>query len=247
MQLPRAVSRPGDVYRPEFEGDALVQLNGLPKAAFDALSKLASHVARAGADRTPARDGLELAYRAADEARYEPMPRLNALVAIRHAEAASLLGDKTAFRSAITRARRELDRGPRASEPGWMRYVDETEITGVEAKGYWGLGEMDSAEKLYRGVLDRELKPLVRAFHGADLSRMLLGWGAREDAITEAVAVLSELENGVTSTRSLAELRPVRIAARRADNEEFCTRYDAVERKLKSLHPVPASQTALLN
>ena len=24
-------------YRPEFEGDALVQLNGLPKAAFDAL------------------------------------------------------------------------------------------------------------------------------------------------------------------------------------------------------------------
>jgi len=38
-----------------------------------------------------------------------------------------------------------------------------------------------------------------------------------------------------------------RFAARRADNEEFCTRYDAVERKLKNLHPVPASQTAPLN
>jgi len=36
-----------------------------------------------------------------------PIPRLHALIVLRHAGAASLLGDKAAFRSAITRARRE--------------------------------------------------------------------------------------------------------------------------------------------
>jgi hypothetical protein len=44
--------------------------------------------------------------------------------------------------------------------------------------------------------------------------------------------VLSALENGVTSGLALNELRPVRVAARRADHEEFCARYDAVERSL---------------
>ena len=59
-----------------------------------------------------ARQALRLAYQAADEGRYIPIPPLHALIALRHASAASLLGDKAAFQAAIGQARRELNRGP---------------------------------------------------------------------------------------------------------------------------------------
>jgi transcriptional regulator with XRE-family HTH domain len=211
-------------------GDAVLTVHALERQ-----SDLASYVARTSQDRAPAREGLQLAYQAVDEARYEPMPRLHALVAIRHAQAASLLGDKAAFRSAITRARRELDRGPRASEPGWMWYVDETGITYTEAQGLWSLGEMAPAEKLYRSVLDSGLEPCRRAYIGTGLIGALLGSGAREDAISEGNTVLSALEGGLTSVKRLAELRPVRVAAGASEKsgaEQFCARFDAIERDL---------------
>jgi len=203
--------------------------------ALERQSRLTSEVARTVPDRAPAREALLLAHRAVDEARYEPVPRLHALVATRHAQAASLLGDKAAFRSAITRARRELDRGPRASEPGWMWYMDETEISAYEAQGYWNLGELARSAKLYRSVFNAGSAPHSRAYFGAELSRVLLDSGAHEDAIREGNAVLSVLEGGVTSVRNVTELRPVRVAAdgsRKSGAEEFCARFDAAEQAL---------------
>jgi transcriptional regulator with XRE-family HTH domain len=195
-------------------------------------SMLSSYTARVSGQQGSAREGLRLACQAAEEARHEPMPRLHALIALRHANAASLLGDKPAFRSAITRARRELDRGPSADDPQWIRFVEEAEITGHEAYGHLNLGDSARGEELYRSVLESELPPRNRAYYGALLAGGLLRQGARKDAVTEGMAVLPALTTGVASVRSLNELRPVRIVAGKAGEEEFCVRFDAAERAL---------------
>jgi hypothetical protein len=201
-------------------------------------SLLASRMARTNGTRDAAREGLLLAYRAAEEARYEPLPRLHALIALRQASAASILGDKAAFYSGINRARRELDRGPRSDEPESLRFVNHAEITGFEARGHLDLGEPGRSEELYRATLAGDLAPRNRAYYGAALAGSLLRQGAVEQAIAEGVTVLRALVNGVTSIRTVGELRPIRAAARGSDAEEFCERFDSVERELTTLHPV---------
>ena len=79
-------------------------------------SMLHAELARTGPSREPARHALRLAFQAQDEGRYLRVPRLHALIALRHASAASLLGDKAAFQAGIAQARRELDRGPAGRE-----------------------------------------------------------------------------------------------------------------------------------
>ena len=117
-------------------------------------SMLSAEMARTGPSREPARQALRLAFQAQEEGRYVPMARLHALIALRHASAASLLGDQAAFQAAISQARRELDRGPRDGDPPeWLRFVDETEITGVEARGWLNLGDAHRSAQLYRQVL----------------------------------------------------------------------------------------------
>src|SRR5216683_186503 len=195
-------------------------------------SVVANHMAQTGPDRGPARAGLQLSCQAADSAHRTPVPRLRAMIAYRHARSAALLGDRAAFRSAITRARRELDRGSRVGEPVWAGFVDEAEITHEEGAGHVFLGEFARGEELSRRVLGGELSPRRRANYGADLALSLLGQGASQDAIEAGTTVLTALENGVTSGMALNKLRPVRVAARRADDEEFCARFDALERTL---------------
>ena len=219
-------------------GDTLLAVHTLTN-----LSMLWAEMARTGPSREPARQALQLAFQAAEEGRYLPMPRLHTLIALRHASAASLLGDKAAFGAAITRARRELDRAPRDSDPPeWLRFVDETEITGVEARGYLNLGEASRSTLLYRRVLEGELSARNRVSYGAGLADALLRQGARRDAVTAALDVLPALEGGVTSIRCLNRLRLVRLAAGTTTGaEEFCARFDAVERALAATHAAHGS------
>ena len=197
-------------------------------------SMLYAELARTGPSREPARQALRLAFQAQDEGRYLLVPRLHALIALRHASAASLLGDKAAFQAAITQARRELDRGPQDQRPPeWLRFVDHAEITGVEARGWLNLGEPGKSALLYRKVLASGLSPRNRASYGVGLADALLKQGARQEAVTAAMDVLPALEGGVTSMRCLNRLRLVRQAAASApDAEEFCARFDTIERTL---------------
>ena len=169
------------------------------------------------------------------------MARLHALIALRHASAASLLGDKAAFQAAIAQARRELDRGPRDGDPPeWLRFVDETEITGVEARGWLNLGDAHRSARLYRQVLAAGLSTRNRASYGAGLADALLKQGARQDAVAAAMDVLPALEGGVTSMRCLNRLRLVRQAAgNTAGAQEFCERFDAVEQALAASCGLP--------
>jgi len=217
-------------------GDAVLAVHVLSNQ-----SMLYAELARTGTSREPARQALRLAFQAQEEGRYIPVPRLHALIALRHASAASLLGDKAAFQAAISQARRELDRGPRdGNPPEWLRFVNETEITGVEARGWLNLGDPSRSVLLYRQVLTSGLSARNRVSYGAGLADALLKQGARQDAVAAAMEVLPALEGGVTSMRCLNRLRLVRQAAgNTAGAQEFCDRFDAVERKLAASCALP--------
>ena len=209
-------------------------------------SMLYAEMARTGPSREPARQALRLAFQAQEEGRYIPVARLHALIALRHASAASLLGDKAAFQAAIIQARRELDRGPRDGDPPeWLRFVDETEVTGVEARGWLNLGDAHRSERLYRQVLAAGLSTRNRVSYGAGLADALLKQGSRQDAVAAAMDVLPALEGGVTSMRCLNRLRIVRQAAgNTAGAREFCERFDAVERTLAASYNLPGQPMA---
>jgi hypothetical protein len=202
-------------------------------------------MARTGPSREPARQALRLAFQAQEEGRYVPVARLHALIALRHAGAASLLGDQAAFQAAIIHARHELGRGPRDGDPPeWLRFVDETEITAAEARGYLNLGDAHRSARLYRQVLAGELGSRDRASYGAGLAEALLKQGARQDAVNAAAEVLPVLEAGVTSMRCLNRLRIVRQAAASTTGaQEFCERFDAVEQTLTASYGLPGQDT----
>jgi DNA-binding XRE family transcriptional regulator len=211
-------------------------------------SMLHAEMARTGPSREPARQALRLAYQAADEGRYIPLAPLHTLIALRHASAASLLGDKAAFRTAIGQARRELDRGPRDGDPPqWLRFVSETEITETEAAGYLHLGEPGRSAMLYRQVLTCELSPSNRASYGAGLADALLRQGARQEAVAAATDVLPALESGVTSMRCLNRLRLIcQAAGNTARAQEFRERFDAAEQALAAMQPPRAEAPGVM-
>ncbi|MBV9445743.1 MAG: hypothetical protein JO345_07595 [Streptosporangiaceae bacterium] len=185
------------------------------------------------ASRNAARQAQRLVNRAADEARYEPLPWLHEMIACRQALAASLIGNTAAFRSSIARAQRELDRASGAGEPIWLQGgLGESTIIEFHARGSANLGDGAQAEVLYHKLLDQGLAPRARAFTAAHLAGLQLAQSAERDAIATGQTVLALLEDGVKSTRTLNELRPVRAAAAESGDEEFCARFDAAERAL---------------
>jgi hypothetical protein len=110
----------------------------------------------------------------------------------------------------------------------------------VEARGYLDLGDATRSARLYRQVLAVRLSTRNRASYGAGLADALLRQGARQDAVAVATEVLPALEGGVTSMRCLNRLRIVRQAAgNTAGTQEFCKRFDAVERTLTASYGLP--------
>ena len=102
------------------------------------------------------------------------------------------------------------------------------------------LGDPDRSARLYRQVLASVVSPRNRASYGAGLAYALLKQGARQDAIAAAMDVLPALEDGVTSVCCLDPLRLVRQAAASIPGaEEFCARFDVVERPGRSALAMP--------
>jgi transcriptional regulator with XRE-family HTH domain len=221
-------------------GDAMLSVHVLTNQ-----SMLHAEMARTGPSRDPARQALRLAFQAQEEGRYIPVPRLHALIALRHASAASLMGDKAAFQAGIVQARRELDRGPWNDDPPeWLRFVDETEITGVEARGYLNLDDASRSALLYRQVLASGLSARNRVSYGAGLADALLKQGARQEAVAAATEVLPALEGGVTSMRCVNRLRLIRQAAgNTAGAQEFRDRFDAAEQTVTASCALPREDT----
>jgi transcriptional regulator with XRE-family HTH domain len=176
-------------------------------------SQVRAVIARAGGSREPARQALLLAREAAEEARYEPVPQLHALISARVAQAAALLGEGAAFDAAIARARRELDRhrrDVRIPVPAWLRHVGHADITVAEAAALLDLGDAARSVTLYRQALAQAECPRDRALTAAGLAHALAANGDRAEAVATALdQVLPLLESGITSARCLDQLRQV--------------------------------------
>jgi hypothetical protein len=80
----------------------------------------------------------------------------------------------------------------------------------------------------------------VAAMIGRDHAAACGQQGARQDAVAAAAEVLPALEGGVTSMRCLNRLRIVRQAAGNTTGaQEFCGRFDALERTLAASYGLP--------
>ena len=195
-------------------------------------TSLAAHTGRQGF----AREALRFADRAADAARHEPSPPLHALISLRQSLAHAQLGDDVAFRSAITTARRELDRGPHETDPMWTKFVRHSEITSYEAAGKARLGSPGQAAKLYHAVLDDTARSSRdQACQRASLAGTLVQAGDLDQAISHCLMILPDLGTTLTSGRVLQRLRPVREAAGAAGAAEFCDRFDTAAHALSTV------------
>lgn len=178
-----------------------------------------------------ARQALRLTERAVDIARRDPEPRVHALLAAREAIASAVLGDDRGYRQAIARAWREVERGPGAGDPVWLRFVTPGEIGVAEAKGQMYLSAPETAVQLYEESLTGDnLSRRNRTNYRAQLAAALAATGDSSAAVGEGLAVLPTLETDIASPRTLRELAPVRAAAEQIGDEEFCARYDDVSR-----------------
>ncbi|HCU95942.1 MAG TPA: hypothetical protein DHU96_25775 [Actinobacteria bacterium] len=201
--------------------------------AAKALGQMSLQSVQLARDARPglAREAVRLSARAAELASHDPIPRLHALLAARQAIAHAAVGDSQGFRTAITRAWRELDRGWTEEDPVWLHFVIPAEITIHEAKGRTYLGDQCAAIGLYQQSLENPgLSRRNRACYQAQFAAALASGGETAGAVAEGLAVLPVLEETVASPRVLRELRPVRSAAEQAGAQEFCERYDKAAR-----------------
>lgn len=92
--------------------------------------------------------------------RGRPPGRIHALIAIRQAQAAALLGDAKAFNRAIATAWREVDHAvelePINECPAWLRFVNHAEVRGHEARGYGRIGEFVKAVDMLETAASEE-------------------------------------------------------------------------------------------
>jgi hypothetical protein len=204
--------------------------------AYVNMAQQCTHLASVTGRQGFAREALRFVNCATDAARHEPSPALHALISLRQALAYAQLGDDIAFRSAITTARRELDRGPHETDPTWANFVRHSEITSYEATGKARLGSPGQAAKLYHVVLDDTARSSRdQACHRASLAGILVQAGDLDQAISHSLMVLPDLGTTLTSGRVLHRLRPVREAAGAAGAAEFCDRFDTVARALSAV------------
>lgn len=182
-----------------------------------------------------AREALRFAGRATEAARHEPSPRLHALISLRSALAHAQLGDEAAFRSAISAARRELDRGPHPSDTYRTRFVRPSEVSVYEALGRATLGAPQRAVRVYDTVLaDDARSPRDQAYFRSLLAETLITAREPDQAIAHGMAILPASAPTLTSGRILRALAPVREAAATTGADEFCARFDTTTRALRS-------------
>ncbi|MEU6184769.1 helix-turn-helix transcriptional regulator [Nocardia sp. NPDC047038] len=172
---------------------------------------------------------LALAARARALTRGHAPGRVHALIATREAQAYGVLGDRTAFGKAMATAWRELDfaldHESREDCPQWLRFVNATEIRSHEARGFSHLGDHAKSADLCSGLAVDKTSARNSANYRAGFAAALADLGEIDTAAEEGMSVLADLENSVSSTRTLRLLEPVRAAAE-GRAEEFSTRFD---------------------
>ncbi len=93
------------------------------------------------------REAVQLAQRAQQVAKGLDSPRVDALLAIREAQAWARLGDASAVTRGHTQAMKLLDLGPSDADPQWLAFLDEGDVAGQIGLCYLFLRQAEHAEK----------------------------------------------------------------------------------------------------
>ncbi|MGC4773620.1 hypothetical protein ACLQ25_32235 [Micromonospora sp. DT44] len=159
-------------------------------------------------------------------------PRLSTLLHLRKAHAYAVLRDASGFSREMTKARRELDRGPHDDDPGFVDFVDEQELNGIQGLSNLALGRPERAAQSFRAITANP-SPVYRrnqVLYTIDLADAAYQQGDTNEAARIALDVLpavSQMNSGRVS-RNLAQVRAKRAAPGNATTttRQFVDAYD---------------------
>ncbi|MFJ4655283.1 helix-turn-helix domain-containing protein [Nocardia sp. NPDC088792] len=130
------------------------------------------------------REGVQLAEAAQLAARRDGGPKLRALAAIREAEAYSVIGDRSAMVTAISRAHRAYD-STRGQDPGYLDYLSDTQLNGLTALAFMRSGSHRDAETyLQSAIAGTAAYPRERTAWQIRLAQNYIRAGAVADGCT---------------------------------------------------------------
>ncbi|MEV1318397.1 hypothetical protein AB0J14_20210 [Micromonospora arborensis] len=159
-------------------------------------------------------------------------PRLTTLLHLRRAHTYAVLTDASGFSREMTKARRELERGPHEDDPGFVDFVNEQEVNGIQGLSYLALGRPDRAAQSFRAIIANPSPGhrRNRVYYTVYLSEAAYQQGDINGAARIALDVLPEVSqmNSGRVSRYLAQVRSNLAAPRRATTatRQFVDAYD---------------------
>ncbi|MGY4101580.1 helix-turn-helix domain-containing protein [Nocardia sp. R16R-3T] len=179
---------------------------------------------------------LKLIDRARHLMRGRPPGRIHALIAIRQAQAAALLEDRSAFGRAIATAWREVDQAvehePLEECPPWLRFVNHAEVSGHEARGYGRVGQHAKAVELLEAAAGERTSVRNTINARAWLASARAAAGDVNGALDEAFPVLDDLGSKISSPRTLKVLEQVRhVSIALPRGADFDHQFDALTKQ----------------
>jgi transcriptional regulator with XRE-family HTH domain len=136
-------------------------------------------------------------------------PRVEALLSMRVASASARRKDIGGFKEARRGAWKYMERARKLDRPAWYRFVDERELSGLEALALMELGRNTEAADLLRDATSNRALLRNGAYYSAVRARALVAAGAPDEAagvVNDTLPAFTE----VTSARVFDELAKVR-------------------------------------
>ncbi|MDG4759851.1 hypothetical protein [Micromonospora sp. WMMD710] len=159
-------------------------------------------------------------------------PRLTTLLHLRRAHAYAVLSDASGFSREMTKACRELERGPHEDDPGFVDFVNEQELNGIQGLSYLALGRPDRAAQSFRAITANPSPGHRRnqVLYTIDLAEATYQQGDASGAARIALDVMpavTQMNSGRVS-RHLAQVRSNLAAPRHASTttRQFIDAYD---------------------
>ncbi|MCZ7440453.1 helix-turn-helix transcriptional regulator [Micromonospora sp. WMMC241] len=159
-------------------------------------------------------------------------PRLATLVHLRTAHAFAALRDVSGFSRAMTKARREFERGTSEDDMPFLHFVTAQEVQGIEGLSYLAMGRAERAADAFRATTESTPPALRRnrIYYTVQLADAQCRLGDVNEAARTAMAVLPDLSQ-VSSGRVWRDLTRLRSSLTKtrqptATSREFIDAYD---------------------
>ncbi|WP_238644310.1 hypothetical protein [Micromonospora cabrerizensis] len=159
-------------------------------------------------------------------------PRLTTLLHLRRAHAHAVLRDASGFSREMTKARRELERGPHEDDPGFVHFVTSQELNGIEGLSYLAMDRPGRAAQSFRAIIANPSPEHRRnqIYYTVHLSEAAYQQGDINGAARialDALPAITRINSGRVS-RHLARVRSNLAASRQATTtaHQFVDAYD---------------------